>query len=157
MKHNNHATDRRDPNESPFKAASRKKKGIITHSQTTPGQWAIEEDSIVYRHWQYSGWPNFGRILVASVDSSWPQGEERHANKQLIVTACNACREVNPSNPIAAAHGYVRLVRAVRMLALEAWRYDEEARKDNAPYHVPAETLEVIRELLVMLGGKETE
>lgn len=69
----------------------------------TPGPWSFEHDDIVYRHWQYSGWPNFGSIVIAKLDPSWPQGEERQANAALILAAMNQCFTVNPKNPLFAA------------------------------------------------------
>jgi len=80
----------------------------------TPGPWRIEDDDLVYCHWQYSGWPHFGRITVARLDSCWPQSGERRANLELIATAVNACFLIAPVSPIAAARGYPALVNAVR-------------------------------------------
>jgi hypothetical protein len=80
----------------------------------TPGPWSIEDDHLVYHHWRYSGWPHFGRISVAKLDSCWPQQEERKANLELIAAAVNACFTIAPQFPIAAARAYPTLVNAVR-------------------------------------------
>jgi hypothetical protein len=82
-------------------------------SAPTPGPWSIEHDDIVYRHWRYASYPLFGRITVASLERSWPQGEERRANSELIVTAVNACFTLAPESPMAAARAFPALVNAV--------------------------------------------
>lgn len=79
-----------------------------------PGPWHIEDDCLVYHHWRYSGWPHFGRINVARLDSCWPQGGEKRANLELIATAVNTCFIVAPQCPMAAASAYPALVNAVR-------------------------------------------
>ena len=86
----------------------------------TPGPWSFEDEDIVYRHWQYTGWPNFGRIVVASVGHSWPQDEERRANAALIIAAVNQCFAVNPKHPLSVARAYGNIVTACQnVVALE--------------------------------------
>ena len=80
----------------------------------TPGPWEIEEEQVVYRHWRYAGWPNFGRIIVARLDGTWPQGPERQANLRLIVAAVNACFVAAPASTIVAATALSDLVAAAR-------------------------------------------
>jgi len=90
-----------------------KRKQTAPASAPTPGPWSIEDDYIVYCHWRYSGWPNFGRIVVARLDSCWPQGQERRANLELIATTVNACFALAPESPVAAARAFPALVHAV--------------------------------------------
>ncbi len=47
------------------------------------------------------------------------------ANAHLIVAAVNACRQINPDNPMAAAEGITNLYKAVESLLYMA---------KNAPY-----------------------
>jgi hypothetical protein len=89
-----------------------KPKQNVPRAAPTPGPWSIEEDEIVYRHWRYTGYPHFGRITVARLDSTWPSREQRQANLELIVTAVNACFTVAPATPIAAAKALTLLVNA---------------------------------------------
>ena len=89
------------------------RKQSIPSAAPTPGPWDILDDLLVYRHWRYSGWPHFGQIVVARLDSCWPQGPERRANLELIATAVNACFTLAPKSPIAAARALPALVNAV--------------------------------------------
>ncbi|MDE2106302.1 MAG: hypothetical protein KGL39_54280 [Patescibacteria group bacterium] len=90
------------------------KRGGASPASPTPGPWEIEDECLVYRHWRYAGWPHFGRIIVARLDSSWPIGPERDANRELIAVAVNACFAVAPESPITAANAFPALVSAVR-------------------------------------------
>jgi hypothetical protein len=90
-----------------------KRQVSATRAAPTPGPWRIDDDEIVYCHWRYTGWPHFGRITVAHLDPSWPQGRERRANLELIATAANACFAIAPESPIAAARAFPALVDVV--------------------------------------------
>lgn len=85
----------------------------MPHAIPTPCPWSIEDGCIMYQHWQYTGWPHFGRITVARLDCCWPQGLEQRANLELIATAVNSCFAIAPVSPIAAAKAYPALVNAV--------------------------------------------
>jgi hypothetical protein len=80
----------------------------------TPGPWQADDDCLVYWHWKYTGWPHFGRITIARLDSCWPIGSERRANLALITSAVNACFTLAPESPIAAARAFPALVNAGR-------------------------------------------
>lgn len=125
-KQNRNSTDRRTESAHPINVSTTNKRTATGVQPNTPGPWAVEEDSVVFLHWQYSGCPNFGRIVVTRLDPSWPQGDERKANASLIVSAVNACLQVNPNNPQVAATILPRFVRAVGLLSLEAWRCDKK-------------------------------
>jgi len=91
-------------------------KQSVAGSAPTPGPWSIDDDQLVYRHWRYASYPLFGRITVARLDRTWPQGQERQANLELIATAVNACFTLAPQSPITAARGFPALVNAVKDL-----------------------------------------
>ena len=45
-----------------YKRRTARRRGTVVAAPTS-APWEIEDNDIVYRHWRYTGWPHFGRII----------------------------------------------------------------------------------------------
>lgn len=96
----------------------------------TQGKWEVSEDGASIG---VGSGKTYERICQI-VNPRFLPSIEDCANARLIAAACNACQEINPANPQAAAEALVGLYEACKIIQTvrDAYRengkpFDEEA------------------------------
>ena len=86
--------------------------------------------------------------LIVKIDANFP--EEHIANANLIVAAVNACKQVNPDNPMAVAESISDMSEAL----YELYEWVAENVKLGTSDTVVMETIDNAQKALAKAGGK---
>jgi len=92
----------------------------MTAGRVTPGDWKAGKDLDGF--FTADGPPHWNLLLKPA--------EERAANIALAVAAVNACKHLNPTDPLAAAQHLEALVKA----AWELWDDHAAVERDWTPF-----------------------
>lgn len=86
----------------------------------TKGEWKLREvregdDEVHFINHtdEYQIMSEDGTECIATMGTAWANGRAR-ANAHLIVTAVNACAQVNPDNPMAVAEAIEEMYEALK-------------------------------------------
>ena len=92
---------------------------MSAQGKNTPWPWTVEHDGNVIAKHLTDEPKTYVVIADLNWDSSWSFPVEPVPNGDLIVAACNACMQVNPSNPVAAAEALPELLEACETMVAE--------------------------------------